>query len=134
MSSRSKNQTPGKVSITVAVLYLMIIGASALLGKVPRFILWYYLACSVVTFLVYAKDKSAAKKGAWRTPEQTLHIMSLVGGWPGALVAQQTLRHKSQKVSFRIVLWITVIINAGAFVWLHTHNGQVKLQTIINWF
>jgi len=52
---------------------------------------------------IKAFSKSAARKGAWRTQESTLHLLSLVGGWPGALVAQQKLRHKSKKQSFRFV-------------------------------
>ena len=80
---------------------------------------------------MYALDKSAAKNGKWRTPERTLHIMSLVGGWPGAIIAQQKLRHKSKKNSFRFVLWITVLLNCGAFTWLFTPNGATTLQSFL---
>jgi len=128
----TSNETrPVGASILVAVLFLIIVGASVVLGKVPKAIVWYYLVCSVVTFILYAKDKAAARKGLWRTPEKTLHLLSLIGGWPGALVAQRMLRHKSQKESFRLVFWITVIVNVGVFAWLHIHNGQTQLQTIM---
>lgn len=80
----------------------------------------FYLGASVVCFAVYALDKSAAQRGAWRTPESTLHLFGLVGGWPGAIVAQQTLRHKSKKTSFRIVFWMTVLLNVAAFVVINT--------------
>jgi len=76
---------------------------------------------------VYALDKSAAKKGAWRTQESTLHLLSLAGGWPGALIAQQKLRHKSKKQSFRFVFWVTVIMNCSAFFWLFTPTGAATL-------
>jgi len=56
-----------------------------------------YLILSLVTFIVYAIDKSAARKGSWRIKESTLHILAFTGGWPGALLAQKTLRHKSVK-------------------------------------
>lgn len=69
------------------------------------------------------KSKVAAKDGAWRTSEGTLHWRSLVGGWPGALVAQQTLRHKSKKQSFRSSFWITVVLNVGMFALLFTAAG-----------
>jgi len=82
---------------------------------------------------VYAVDKSAAKKGIWRTQESTLHLLSLTGGWPGALVAQQKLRHKSKKESFRLVFWATVVLNLGAFVWLHTPTGAATLQAWITY-
>ena len=48
-----------------------------------------YLITSIITFLVYAQDKSAAKHNRWRTKESTLHTLALTGGWPGALLAQK---------------------------------------------
>lgn len=75
-----------------------------------------YAMASVVAFVAYAVDKNAARTGAWRTPERTLHVLGLVGGWPGALMAQAFLRHKTQKVPFRAVFWLTVLINCVALV------------------
>lgn len=75
------------------------------------------MVLSLLTFIIYALDKSAAKNGAWRAEESTLHLLSLAGGWPGALIAQQKLRHKSKKQSFRSVFWVTVLLNCGAFAW-----------------
>jgi uncharacterized membrane protein YsdA (DUF1294 family)/cold shock CspA family protein len=77
-------------------------------------VLLAYLGLSLVAFLAYAFDKSAAVSGRWRTAEQTLHLFSLAGGWPGALVAQQLLRHKSSKPSFASAFWFTVVLNVGA--------------------
>ncbi len=79
-----------------------------------------YAGMSVVTFIAYAMDKSAAKRGDWRTPERTLHLLALAGGWPGALCAQQLLRHKSSKAPFRYVFWATVFVNVVGFVLLFT--------------
>ncbi len=78
-----------------------------------------YVGVSVWTFLMYAFDKAAAQSGAWRTPESTLHLLDLAGGWPGALLAQQLLRHKSSKQSFVAVFWLTVMTNIAAFVAWH---------------
>lgn len=75
-----------------------------------------YLVMSVVTFLAYAFDKAAAVRGSRRTPERTLHALGLIGGWPGALLAQQWLRHKSSKSSFVAGFWFTVALNVGALV------------------
>lgn len=84
----------------------------------PGWIALVYLVASVVTFLMYALDKSAARRGQWRVEEGTLHSLALAGGWPGALLAQQWLRHKSVKAEFLFVFWITVLLNTAGFVLL----------------
>jgi uncharacterized membrane protein YsdA (DUF1294 family) len=82
-----------------------------------------YLSLSAVTFIVYAIDKSAAKRNARRTPENTLHLLAILGGWPGALLAQTWLRHKSSKTSFRRVFWVTVTVNLfAALALVKTHS------------
>lgn len=73
---------------------------------------------SLITFLVYWKDKRAAVKGTWRTPEKTLHLLSLLGGWPGALIAQRMLRHKSRKFKFQFIFWLVVIMNCIGSVFI----------------
>ena len=85
----------------------------------------------LVTFVIYATDKSAARSGGWRTRERTLHIFSLIGGWPGAAIAQSYLRHKSKKVKFRAVYWVTVIVNCGILVLLLTPEGAHQLEAIV---
>jgi len=89
-----------------------------LMGHPPRWLLWLYLGASTLTFIAYAIDKSAAQKGEWRTSEQTLHLLALVGGWPGAMLAQQMLRHKSSKQEFRSVFWVTVALNVFGFIFI----------------
>ena len=66
---------------------------------------------NALTALVYALDKSAARRGRRRTPERTLLLLGLLGGWPAALVAQQLLRHKTSKRSFQLAFWATVAID-----------------------
>ena len=102
------------------VLYLVAI----LVWRPPAWLALVYVATSAFTFLAYALDKSAAVRGAWRTPESTLHFLALAGGWPGALLAQQFLRHKSTKAEFRSVFWGTVIMNVTGFLALCSPIGQ----------
>jgi uncharacterized membrane protein YsdA (DUF1294 family) len=79
----------------------------------------YYAVVSGVTFLVYAMDKSAAQRESRRrVPEQTLHCLALIGGWPGAWAAQRWLRHKSRKRSFQLAFWLTVVANLAVLAWV----------------
>ena len=74
-------------------------------------ILALYAVMSLVTIVVYGLDKWKAKRGAWRTPEKTLHILELCCGWPGAMLAHKWLRHKSYQPAFRRVFWCMVALN-----------------------
>jgi len=105
------------VALIAAAGFLVFLGACVLTEKLPALVLGLYAGASIVTFLAYALDKSAARKGTWRTQEDTLHLFALLGGWPGALVAQQVLRHKSRKTSFQVRFWLTVAANCGVLAW-----------------
>lgn len=72
-----------------------------------------YLLMSLLTYAVYAADKTAARQGRQRVPERTLHLLALFGGWPGALLAQQRLRHKTRKAGFQLVFWLIVFCHAA---------------------
>jgi uncharacterized membrane protein YsdA (DUF1294 family) len=87
----------------------------------PACALLLYAAASAACFAVYALDKAAARAGRRRTPERTLLLLGLCCGWPGALLAQQWLRHKTSKRPFQLAFWATVAANlAGlaALAWL----------------
>ncbi len=71
---------------------------------------WYALV-SVVTFLVFGVDKWLGRGGSRRVPENALHFLEAIGGWPGALVASRIFSHKSRKRSYRVVLWLIVLLH-----------------------
>jgi uncharacterized membrane protein YsdA (DUF1294 family)/cold shock CspA family protein len=110
--------------------FLLAVTAAVALGRLPVALLLVYLGASLIAFLAYALDKSAAKQNRWRTPESTLHLLALIGGWPGALAAQCLLRHKSAKTSFQVMFWLTVLLNCGAFIWLLGPAGAPMLRTL----
>ena len=114
---------PVSIAFIVSAGFFAFVAIVAALGYLPFVILCLYLVTSLLTFLVYYFDKSAAGKGSRRTPEYQLHLWSILGGWPGALIAQQWLRHKSGKISFRIVFWATIMINVGALAYLLSPRG-----------
>ncbi len=88
--------------------------ALALSNALPLILLPVYIVASLAAFLLYALDKVAAMNGRWRTAESTLWLVGLVGGWPGALIAQGLFRHKSRKLAFLMPFWISVAANCGA--------------------
>ncbi|RMT78615.1 DUF1294 domain-containing protein [Pseudomonas viridiflava] len=74
---------------------------------------------SLLAFVLYRHDKLQAGQGGQRTPENVLHAVELLGGWPGALLAQQVFRHKTRKVSFQIVFWLIVLVHQALWIdWL----------------
>ena len=102
----------------VACLAFAALIAGSLLHALPPDVLLAYAVMSSIAVFVYAFDKSAAVRGGWRTQEGTLHLVALLGGWPGALLAQDLFRHKSRKVEFQVVFWITVFVNVVGLVWV----------------
>ena len=102
------------------------LGVAALVGGVvavifdcmPALLLGVYIIMSLLAYFMYRSDKIAARSEDQRTPEANLHFVGLLGGWPGALVAQQQFRHKTAKQPFQIVFLGTVIINLIAAIFL----------------
>lgn len=107
----------------IAAAFLLLTGVAVALGMASRYVPWLYLCLSGITFAVYAIDKAAARRSGARVPENTLHLLALAGGWPGALFARQALRHKTRKQPFRSIFWLTVALNVGAFACLAYGQG-----------
>lgn len=122
---------PSPFPAIFAACFMLLVVASVLLDWLPLAVLVLYLGASFVAFFTYAWDKSAAMDNGWRTQESTLHLLGLIGGWPGALVAQRWLRHKSAKTSFQTVYWATVVINCAVFAWLFSADGKRVLMTLL---
>jgi len=68
---------------------------------------------SLVCFIAYGLDKRQAVNGGRRVSERTLHLLAFLGGWPGALIGQRHFRHKTQKVKFRLVFWLVVVLHVA---------------------
>jgi uncharacterized membrane protein YsdA (DUF1294 family)/cold shock CspA family protein len=115
----------------LAYLFCAVLILSVLLGRLPLIVLGFYVVASFVAYVAYAMDKAAAESRRWRVAEDTLHIWGLIGGWPGALLAQQRLRHKTSKTSFQVMFWITVALNCAALGWLMTGSGTVFLAQFV---
>jgi uncharacterized membrane protein YsdA (DUF1294 family) len=100
------------------LLFAVAYCVATLAWELPPLVGGAYLVLSLSCFVAYAIDKSASKSGNWRTPEATLLLLGLVGGWPGAVLAQQWLRHKTAKAAFQWKFQVTVVLNLAGFVFL----------------
>ena len=118
---RERTRTPGAsaeiaVMLVLVPLYAAMLVWAAATGRLPVAVMLSMPLMWVITFFFYWRDKFAAQRGAWRTPEASLHALGLIGGWPGGWLAQRLLRHKSRKASFRATFWGTVVVNCVALV------------------
>lgn len=107
-------QLPLKLVLFGLLCLLPLAGSLLRLGAVLP--LAIYAVASLLTFVLYWRDKHSALKDRWRTPETTLHFFELVGGWPGALVAQQVFRHKTRKLSYQLAFWLIVVLHQAFWI------------------
>jgi uncharacterized membrane protein YsdA (DUF1294 family)/cold shock CspA family protein len=127
---RERSRMPRAV-IGAAALVAVVAGAA--LGKMPVFMAGAYLALGLVSYLLYFFDKMAAERGGQRTPENTLHLFDLLGGWAGALIAQQQFRHKTIKQPFQAIFWATVAVNVVAAWWLLHSAAGAEITSGMGW-
>jgi uncharacterized membrane protein YsdA (DUF1294 family) len=109
----------------------LVVTVGTVTGRLPPAVVTTYGVMSIVTFLAYGLDKSAARQGMWRIQESSLLFLGLAGGWPGAVIAQRVLRHKSRKHRFQMAFWITVVMNCLALAWLFTQSGSGFLDQLL---
>ena len=119
----NKARTSAKWHLWCVLVFAAVIGVAVATAKLPLYVVLVYAGLSVCTFVAYWLDKRKAKAGRWRTPESSLQFMALLGGWPGALLAQSYLRHKSQKRAFLTVFWFSVLVNLAALSGLAWQGG-----------
>lgn len=130
---RSKPRVPGAATLPSAMPgvlwglgYAALLAWAVLQGRLAPMVPAVLAALCVLTFGVYGADKKAARSGQWRTPEKTLHLLALAGGWPGAWAAQRLFRHKSSKPSFIAVYRATVGLHLAAMLaWVFWLQGQI---------
>lgn len=103
----------GYVAITC---FAAIVVLEVVFWNMPVWVLAIYGGVSIISILFYWQDKMAAIKGTWRIPEEQLHLLGIVGGWPGGIIAQHIFRHKTQKERFARYFWFTVLLNVLIFV------------------
>ena len=95
-------RTPMRVTVRIvgALMLITAIVCCIVAGRAPLWLALCYLAGGIASFVAHWLDKRAARQGNWRIAEATLHMIDLVCGIAGGLLAQGILRHKSSKRSF----------------------------------
>lgn len=113
--------------VVIGIGALLVVLLLAVFRVVPVMVAGGIAGLSLLTFVVYGLDKRAAGRGDQRTPENHLHLLSLVGGWPGALIAQQRFRHKTIKQPFQTIFWTTVVLNVAGLAWLVASGNLARM-------
>lgn len=111
----------------VCVGYILALAVFTISGLLSGMVLLFISIINALTYWMYAQDKEAALLGKRRVPEQTLHILSFLGGWPTAWLAQEKLRHKTQKQPFRKIYFCTIALNILLILWLISPLNILKI-------
>lgn len=125
---REAHVARSRLSLWIAAGWAASVLVLTFLGHYPWKLLAVWALVNGITLGLYAIDKSAAVEGRWRTPEARLHVFALAGGWPAAAFAQQKLRHKTTKESFRATFWLTVFLNMALMLWLASRYGVAAIE------
>ncbi len=133
-ASEMQNNRKVGTPVLFATLFIGIIAILTLSNYITRSVFLYYIGINIITFLFYVYDKTAAQSDMWRIKEDTLHLLSISGGWAGALIAQDIFRHKTQKKAFRTTFYMTVFINCLVsgigFIYIHNPNIITDIQNL----
>ena len=78
----------------------------------------YLVIIIVIGFLLMFIDKKKAKHGAWRIPEKTLFVATLLGGGIGTISGMYIFRHKTKKLKFTIGLPVILILEVVLIIYL----------------
>lgn len=125
---------PNSARLLVIPAFGLLLGALQMTWPLPRIVPTLYGALSMALFIVYGLDKWAAKRGGARVAETSLHLIALMGGWPGALLGQQVFRHKTAKPAFLRWTWAMAAFNLLALVWIVTPAGVQAVAVLRRWW
>ena len=108
---RPGGPAPASAPVALVLAYTASMAIAVYIGRLPVMLAFWLITATCLAVLFYYGDKTAAQRGESRIAESTLHIVELAGGWPGALLAQRLLRHKTAKASYRSAFWTMVALH-----------------------
>lgn len=112
-----ETKSPWLAPAYLAILLFVLLYAMAdMRWQLSRWVAAGYLLASLICLILFTWDKAAALAGRRRIAEKNLIIWSMLGGWPGAILAQSVLRHKIHKTAFRVRFWFATALNVAFFI------------------
>lgn len=123
---KAQSQTLQPMQIACGA-YILVLAGLSLAGLLNGLILLFISLMNALSYWLYAQDKEAAQLGQRRIPENILHLVAFLGGWPAAWLAQQKLRHKTQKQPFRQIYFCTIVFNIILILWLISPLNSLNL-------
>ena len=124
INNKKEKLQPMQILCVGYILALVVLSFSGLLSGM---ILLLISLMNVLSYWLYAQDKEAAQLGNRRIPENVLHLVAFLGGWPAAWLAQQKLRHKTQKQPFRQIYFCTIAFNIILILWLISPLNSLRI-------
>lgn len=129
---RAKNNSSFlSIAFIPVIIFIATIGFPIYNKEYPIEVAYWVGILSCITVFYYARDKAKSQSNSWRISEDKLHLFSVLGGWPGAIFAQQIFCHKTAKKSFQRVFWVTVFVNCGVVAWSFTRDGAPYMYEAI---
>ncbi len=106
----------GLLALVIAgPLFLFLVTGTSL----PLYLSWV-VALSGATFVTFMVDKvNASRRGSFRAPEMLLHLLTLLGGFPGAWAGMVFGRHKTKHPVFWGVLGVSTVLHVGLIIWIY---------------
>ena len=133
-SSAATINQASQFSLLFRLSFLSAVVLALLFGKLPYVLPLLYIEASLMTYWLYKTDKEAAiARHGNRLAEESLQLFALIGGWPGAYIAQQQLAHKRSKLSFRREFGFVILGNTLLVSWLLSPWGQAFLARMALW-
>lgn len=74
----------------------------------------YLIIMSLAAIVFYKNDKKRAEKGKMRIKEKTLLQLSVFGGGLGSEIGRRLARHKTDKIYFSIVIYLSIVAQIAA--------------------
>lgn len=78
----------------------------------------YIVVMSILSFVLFKRDKRLASKAAVRIKEKTLLESVVLGGAIGGFIGRILCHHKTNKIYFSVTIYLSLILQLGLAIML----------------